>query len=102
MKAMDTLYKETLETVQPEVRGLYQQILNTVETIANTHLKKRIPTEFSSELRAILCYYFKDVNEFHIQGMSGINNDLLKQSYEKVITRLTEIQTKMSKEAPLK
>lgn len=91
----DERFSQHLDGVQPEITDLYHQIITLVETIAHSNGRKHIPAEFASRIRSLLCYYFTDVNDFHVQGLSGSSNDGLRASYETVVDRLAEIQKDM-------
>lgn len=95
MAELDERFRHYLNNVQPEVLELYMQIVEIVETIGNSNYKRRIPSEFASPIRSILCHYFSDVNDFHIRGLSGLDNFNLKLSYETVVARLSEIHSQM-------
>lgn len=92
----DEQFSKHLDGVQPEIADLYKQIITLVEKIAASNGKKHIPAEFASRIRSLLCYYFTDVNDFHLKGLSGSGNSGLKVSYEAIVDRLTEIQKEMA------
>lgn len=96
IKDVDARFNEYLDGVQPDIVGLYRQIIDTVETIGSTTPTKHIPKEFASKIRSLLCHYFRDLNDYHVLGLSGLDNSNLKHGYEKVIDKLTEIQRDMT------